>query len=67
MIIPKRGTSRVQGGKGSTYRPVDEVKWSKNYEAIFGKKKIKLWESPEQQMDPKTQKSRSENNDHKSG
>ena len=27
------------GGKGSTQRPTDHDKYSKNYDAIFGKKK----------------------------
>ena len=26
-------------GKGDQYRPVDQEKWSANWEAIFGKKK----------------------------
>lgn len=28
-----------QAGKGDTYRPVDQKKWSENYDRIFGKKK----------------------------
>ena len=43
MIIPKRGTTRVQNGKGSTYRPVNDEVYKRNYDRIFGKRKIKLW------------------------
>ena len=28
-----------EAGKGDTYRPVDRMMWSKNWDAIFGKKK----------------------------
>ena len=44
----KRGTLRVQGGKGDTYRPVNWERWSENYDKIYGKRKIKTW-TPEKQ------------------
>lgn len=28
-----------EAGKGDSYRPVDRMAWSKNWDAIFGKKK----------------------------
>jgi hypothetical protein len=28
-----------EAGKGDSYRPVDRTMWSKNWDAIFGKKK----------------------------
>jgi len=27
-----------RAGKGDTYRPVDQKKWAKNWDAIFGNK-----------------------------
>ena len=30
-----------EAGKGDTYRPVDYRMWSKNWDAVFGKKKPK--------------------------
>lgn len=30
-----------EAGKGDSYRPVDHKMWSKNWDAIFGKKKPK--------------------------
>ena len=38
-------------GKGSRYRAVDEEKYRKNYEAIFGKKETKNGRSKDHQTD----------------
>jgi len=32
---------QTHGGKGSTQRKTDSKKFAKNYDAIFGKKKLK--------------------------
>jgi hypothetical protein len=45
-ITPPRGTLRVKCGKGSTYRPVNDEVYSRNYDLIFGNKKGKKKDRP---------------------
>lgn len=33
-------------GKGDNYRPVDKEKFDANFERVFGKKKLNIWEGP---------------------
>lgn len=43
-----------QAGKGDSYRPVDQRKWSENWDRIFGKKKGK---KPRGERKPKNKNS----------
>lgn len=34
-------------GKGDSYRPVNRERFGENFEALFGKNKLNVWESPD--------------------
>jgi hypothetical protein len=50
-------------GKGDRYRPVDNKTFRANYEAIFGERKLNVWDKTEEQPPtPKTEKTNSATN-----